>query len=77
MIPAAFEYVAPATLDEALALLQEHGEDARLLAGGHSLVPLMKLRLATPGVLIDLGKLRELQGIRREEDRVVIGAMTT
>ena len=77
MIPAEFDYAAPSSLDEALQLLADHPEDAKLLAGGHSLIPLMKLRLAAPGLLIDLGRLPELRGISQEGDRLRIGAMTT
>ncbi len=76
MIPAAFEYRRAASVEHALDLLAEHGEDAKLLAGGHSLLPLMKLRLATPGVLIDIGRLSELSFVRDEGDRVTIGALT-
>ena len=76
MIPAAFDYVRPRSLDEALSLLREHGDDAKLLAGGHSLLPLMKLRLAVPEVLIDIGRLDELSGVRVDGDEVVIGALT-
>jgi carbon-monoxide dehydrogenase medium subunit len=60
VIPAAFEYARAESADDAVALLTEHGDDAKLLAGGHSLLPLMKLRLATPAVLVDVGSLREL-----------------
>lgn len=77
MYAAPFEYLAPATLEEALALLRQHGEDAKLLAGGHSLIPMMKLRLAKPLVLIDLGKIAQLDYIREGEGTVNIGAMTT
>ena len=77
MIPAEFDYAAPSSLDEALQLLADHPDDAKLLAGGHSLIPLMKLRLAAPGLLIDLGRLPELRGISQEGDRLRIGAMTT
>lgn len=76
MIPAAFEYTRAESLDHALALLAEHGDDAKPLAGGHSLLPMMKLRLATPGVLVDIGRLRELSYIRVEGDEVAIGALT-
>ena len=55
MIPPAFEYMAPTSVDEAVSLLTEHGDDAKVLAGGHSLIPLMRLRLASPAVLVDLG----------------------
>ena len=77
MIPAQFDYHAPATLDEALALLARHPDEAKILAGGHSLVPAMKLRLAMPQVLIDIGRIKDLSYIREEGDRILIGAMTT
>jgi aerobic carbon-monoxide dehydrogenase medium subunit len=77
MIPAAFDYIAPSSLDEALRALADHGEEAKLLAGGHSLLPLLKLRLANPKLLIDLGKVRGLSGIRQEDDKIVVGALTT
>lgn len=76
MIPAAFEYRRASTLDEALSLLSEGGEDVKLLAGGHSLLPLMKLRLAAPSVLIDIGRLRDLSFVREDGDRIVVGALT-
>jgi len=77
MIPAAFDYAAPTSLDEAVSLLQQHGDDAKILAGGHSLLPLMKLRLAAPALLIDLAQIPGLSYIRDEGDHVAIGAMTT
>src|SRR5947207_583673 len=77
MFPATFDYSAPATIDEVLHLLTEHGEGAKLLAGGHSLLPLMKLRFAQPAHLVDLRRVASLRGIRRERGRLVIGAMTT
>lgn len=77
MIPSAFEYLAPKTLDEALSLLDRYGGEAKLLAGGHSLLPLMKLRLAAPRYVIDLGRVRELDSIREEGGKIVIGAVTT
>ncbi|PXW27477.1 FAD binding domain-containing protein [Paraburkholderia caballeronis] len=77
MIPRPFEYHAPNTLPEALALLGAHGDAAKLLAGGHSLLPMMKLRFAQPEHLIDLGKLSELKGIRDDGGTLWIGAMTT
>ena len=77
MYPASFDYSAPTTVDEAIALLAQHGEGAKLLAGGHSLLPLMKLRLAQPTHLVDLRRLPSLSGIRRAADALVIGAMTT
>ncbi|MDE3078075.1 MAG: xanthine dehydrogenase family protein subunit M, partial [Chloroflexota bacterium] len=76
MYPASFEYLAPASLDEAIGLLKRHGDDAKILAGGHSLLPTMKLRLAQPRYLIDLAGVAGLQGIRQEPGRVLIGAMT-
>ena len=76
MFPANFGYVAPRSLDEALQLLKRHGENAKLLAGGHSLLPAMKLRLASPETLIDLGTVPGLTGVRREGERLVIGALT-
>ena len=76
MIPAAFEYHAPKTLEEALRLYERHGDEAKLLAGGQSLLPLMKLRLAAPRFVIDLGKLRGMNHIREENGKIVIGALT-
>ena len=77
MIPETFEYHRPATVDEALSLLSEHGDDAKLLAGGHSLLPAMKLRLSSPGHLIDIGQIDELQQISVDGSDVVIGAGAT
>src|SRR5437764_15237315 len=77
MIPAQFDYVAPTTLDEALSLLAEHADDAKILAGGHSLIPAMKLRLAQPALLIDIARVKDLSYIREEGDHILIGAMTT
>jgi carbon-monoxide dehydrogenase medium subunit len=77
VIPAEFDYVAPESLDDALAALRDGGEDAKLLAGGHSLLPLMKLRLAAPTLLVDLRRVPGLTGIERSNGSVVIGAMTT
>jgi aerobic carbon-monoxide dehydrogenase medium subunit len=77
MIPAQFDYVAPSTLDEALSLLAEHADDAKILAGGHSLIPAMKLRLAQPAVLIDIGRVRDLSYINTEGDVIRVGALTT
>ncbi len=76
MIPAPFDYVAAESPADAVSLLDRFGEDAKLLAGGHSLLPMMKLRLAAPAVLIDIGRLTELIGIRAEGDELVIGAAT-
>lgn len=77
MIPGEFEYYRPATLADAVKLLSELGDEARPLAGGHSLIPMMKLRFATPEHLIDLGAIDQLKGICRDGDALVIGAMTT
>jgi aerobic carbon-monoxide dehydrogenase medium subunit len=77
MIPAEFDYAAPESVDEAIAALREGGEDAKLLAGGHSLLPLMKLRLAFPSLLVDLRRVPGLSGIERENGSVRVGAMTT
>ena len=77
MIPAAFDYEVAASADHAVSLLGEHGEDAKLLAGGHSLLPLMRLRLAAPTVLVDIGRLRDLSYIRDGGDHVAVGALTT
>ena len=76
MIPGAFDYFAPSTLPEAIALLQQHGEDAKLLAGGHSFIPLMKLRLAEPAYLIDINRIDGLAYIKEEEGELRIGALT-
>jgi len=77
MIPAAFDYVRAESADHAVALLGEHGEDAKLLAGGHSLLPMMKLRLAVPTVLVDVGGLDDLSFVRDDGDHLTIGALTT
>jgi carbon-monoxide dehydrogenase medium subunit len=76
VIPAQFDYVAPDTLDEAVRSLSDGGEEAKLLAGGHSLLPLMKLRLAAPSLLVDLRRVPGLRGIRREDGQWCVGAMT-
>lgn len=76
MIPAPFEYVRAGSADEAIAALSEHGDEAKLLAGGMSLLPLMKLRLATPTVLIDVGRVTDLSYIRDGGDHIAIGALT-
>ncbi|MEV6270402.1 xanthine dehydrogenase family protein subunit M [Kribbella sp. NPDC051936] len=75
MIPAAFEYFAPTTVDEALGLLREHA-DAKVLAGGQSLMPALRLRLAAPETIVDIGKIDDLRGVRDDGDALVIGAMT-
>ncbi|MFT4119358.1 FAD binding domain-containing protein [Bradyrhizobium sp.] len=77
MIPGSFSYYRPASVADAVKLLSDLGEDARPLAGGHSLVPMMKLRLATPSHLIDLHGIADLKGIRRDGGNLIIGAMTT
>jgi carbon-monoxide dehydrogenase medium subunit len=77
MFPAKFEYVAPSSLDEALSLLKQNNGDAKILAGGHSLLPLMKLRLAQPKLLIDIGRIPNLAYIRNEGGKLAIGALTT
>src|SRR5215470_8318618 len=77
MIPNQFDYVAAKSLDEALALLGKHKDDAKLLAGGHSLVPMMKLRLAQPKHLIDLRKVPGLTGIKQDGNMLAFGGMTT
>src|SRR5258707_11110199 len=76
MIPASFDYEVADSAAHALSLLAEHGEDAKLLAGGHSLLPMMKVRLAQPAVLIDIARITELSGIKVEGDEIVIGATT-
>jgi aerobic carbon-monoxide dehydrogenase medium subunit len=76
MFPAAFDYIAPTALDEVLSLLSQHGDDAKVLAGGQSLIPLLKLRFAAPTILVDIGRVDGLEGIRRENGQVRIGART-
>jgi aerobic carbon-monoxide dehydrogenase medium subunit len=77
MIPAMFDYLRPSSIDEAVSALAEHGDEAKLLAGGHSLLPLMKLRLAAPEIVIDLGRVGGLRGVSEVGDgRLAIGAMT-
>ncbi len=76
MIPAEFDYTAPETLEDVFSELEENGEDAKLLAGGHSLIPLMKLRLATPSMLVDLRKIPGLHGVERQNGSWRIGALT-
>jgi carbon-monoxide dehydrogenase medium subunit len=76
MIPAAFDYVRAESADDAIARLVEHGDDAKLLAGGMSLIPLMKLRLATPAVIVDVGRVHDLSYIRDAGDHIAIGALT-
>src|SRR2546425_4440203 len=77
MIPAQFDYLTPATLAEAVSLLGQHPDEAKILAGGHSLIPAMKLRLATPQIVIDIGRIKDLSYIREEGGQIRIGATTT
>jgi carbon-monoxide dehydrogenase medium subunit len=77
MIPAQFDYQAPTTIDEALTLLAANPDDVKILAGGHSLIPAMKLRLAQPAMLVDIGRIKDLSYIREEGEHLAIGAMTT
>jgi len=77
VIPAPFDYVAPTSVAEALTALAEAGDDAKVLAGGQSLLPILRMRLNAPDTVIDLGRIEELRGIRDEGDHVVVGAMTT
>lgn len=77
MIPAAFDYVRPSTVDDAVQALATAGEDAKVLAGGQSLLPMLRLRLAYPDTLVDLGRVEALHGVRDDGDALVIGAMTT
>jgi carbon-monoxide dehydrogenase medium subunit len=77
MIPAPFAYTRPTTVDEALQAVATGGEDVKILAGGQSLIPVMRLRLAAPETVVDLTRVAELRGVREEEDAIVIGAMTT
>ncbi len=77
MIPAKFDYVKPASIEAAVEALRQGGEDAKILAGGQSLIPVLRLRLAAPSVLIDLGGIAELRGIREDGDRIAVGAMTS
>ncbi|HZK35911.1 MAG TPA: xanthine dehydrogenase family protein subunit M [Aeromicrobium sp.] len=76
MIPVAFDYKAPSSIEEALTLLAEAGDEGKILAGGQSLIPVLKLRLAAPEMVIDLGKIDSLRGISEDGDALVIGAMT-
>jgi carbon-monoxide dehydrogenase medium subunit len=76
VIPAPFEYVRAGSADEAISLIGQHGDEAKFLAGGHSLLPLMKLRLAQPSVLVDIGRVNDLSYIRDAGDHIAIGALT-
>ena len=77
MIPTQFDYVAAKSLDEAISLLHKHKDDAKLLAGGHSQIPAMKVRLAQPQVLIDISRIKDLSYIREDKGQIHIGSMTT
>src|SRR5258708_36237401 len=77
MIPARFDYVRPSSVDDAIGALDEGGEDAKVIAGGQSLLPLLRLRLAYPELLVDVGGLGDLRGVRDEGDSLLIGAATT
>jgi aerobic carbon-monoxide dehydrogenase medium subunit len=77
MIPARFDYLAPSSVEEALQALAQHGDDAKIIAGGQSLLPVLRMRLNAPEVVIDIGRIDTLRGIRDEGDAIVIGAMTT
>ncbi len=77
MIPAQFDYVAPASVEEALSALAEGGEDAKVLAGGQSLLPVLRMRLNAPSLVVDLSRIESLRGVRDDGDAIVIGAMTT
>ena len=77
MIPAQFEYVAPTTLEEALAAMAQAGDDAKVIAGGQSLLPVLRMRLNDPGTIIDIGRIESLRGVRDDGDAIVIGATTT
>jgi carbon-monoxide dehydrogenase medium subunit len=76
MIPAQFDYLAPTSVEDALAALAQHGDDAKIIAGGQSLLPVLRMRLNAPEVVIDLGKIEALRGVRDDGDAIVIGAMT-
>src|SRR5579862_4993321 len=75
MIPAAFDYARAGSAEEAISLLAEHGDEAKLIAGGHSLLPLMKLRLSTPSVLVDIGRVPGLSYIEERDEEIAIGSL--
>jgi carbon-monoxide dehydrogenase medium subunit len=77
MIPARFDYVAPTSVEDALSALSEHGDEAKLMAGGQSLLPVLRMRLNAPEMVIDLSRIESLRGVREEADALVIGALTT
>ena len=74
MIPVKFDYLAPTSVEEALAALGEHGDEAKILAGGQSLLPVLRMRLNAPEVVIDLGRIEALRGVRDDGDAIVVGA---
>ena len=76
MIPAKFDYKPASSAEEAILLLQEYGDEAKVIAGGHSLLPLMKLRLANPEVIIDIGEIQDLSFIEERDDHIAVGALT-
>ncbi len=77
MISAAFDYVRAGSVDEAVAALGQHGDDAKVMAGGQSLIPLLRLRMSYPELVVDVGRVEEMRGVREDGDHIVIGAMTT
>jgi carbon-monoxide dehydrogenase medium subunit len=77
VIPARFDYLAPTSVDDALSALSQHGDDAKIMAGGQSLLPVLRMRLNAPEVVIDLGRIDSLRGVREDGDALVIGALTT
>lgn len=77
MIPTSFDYLAPESVADAVAALEQHGDEAKVMAGGQSLLPILRMRLNAPGIVIDLGKISELRGITEDGENLVIGAMTT
>ncbi len=77
MIPAKFDYVAPTSIEDALSALVQHGDDAKIMAGGQSLLPVLRMRLNAPEIVIDLGRIDSLRGVREDGDALVIGALTT
>ena len=77
MNPSQFAYQRAGNVEEAISLLEEHGDGAKLIAGGHSLLPILKLRLAEPETLVDIGRIPELRGVRRTSGEIAVGALTT
>ena len=75
MLPAAFDYRAPTSLDEALGVLKQHGDEAKVMAGGQSLIPLLKLRFSRPELVVDIGRIPDLNAIKRDNGHVEIGAL--